>query len=94
MDDSTASMPISEKENASIQDEYDLSFYTPQKSTPKSSTKRVLLPSARKNTYQSHIDRAYSCQENTNKLLREIIGQQASILLALNRIEDCLIKNK
>lgn len=93
MDDSSLSMLIPDKENASIQDESDLSFYTPRKSTPNISAKRVLLPSARKSAYQSHIDRAYSCQEDTNKLLREIVGQQANILLALNRIADCLSKD-
>lgn len=101
MDNSFASTPMSDKENTSTQDESDLLFCTPQKSTPKSSSKRVLLPSARTNSFQSQIDRAYSVQQETNQLLREsirqnneIIEQNSKILLALNRIANSVTKIK
>lgn len=58
----------------------DLSFYTPQKSTPTSSTKQVLLPSTRKNLHQSQIDRAHASQIETNELLREIIEQNKKLI--------------
>lgn len=101
MENSSASLPMSDKENASTHDEGDSLFCTPQKSTPKSSSKRVLLPSARKNSFQSQIDRAYSVQQETNQLLREsiqqnnkIIEQNSNILLALNHIANSVNKIK
>lgn len=66
-----------DQENAIVCDDDDFSLYTPQKPT---STKQILLPSARKNAHQSQIDRAYSSQIEANRLLGEIVIQNNKLI--------------
>lgn len=75
-------VPSPEKENSQYDtlDEDDLSFYTPIKTTPKSTNKNVLLPSTRKNLHQSQIDRAYASQIEANGFLQKIIEQNDKII--------------
>lgn len=68
------------KENTRASDDNDLSYYTPQKSTPTSSTNGMLTPSARKILHQTQIDRAHASQDETNQLLRKIIDQNNKLI--------------
>lgn len=66
---------------------------TPKKPKSSALSDEMITPTARKNSHQVQIDRAYSMQVETNNLIRQlikqnekIIEQNTSVLFTLNEI--------
>lgn len=86
-----------QKENSNPNNDDDLLLY-PIDTTPK---KMQSASTPRKNSQQTHIDRAFAAQLECNKLLKEIVGQNKqvietnkTIINVLNEVVITLRENK